>query len=264
MAEKYLGFKTAADPSGEAGLDEPLNLKKRARRRLVGAIALALLAVIVLPMVMDQEPKPLTQDIQIRIPSQETGAASQLSRLVPGKPLPTPLPAEIKPVAPTPAPAPPVAAVTPTPAAPADKKAAAQPEPRAEPPRAVAPATPSPAAENIAEIKAAEKSVDKPAAKSPPTPQKSESTRAAAHLNGEQWVIQLGAYKDQANVKALQARLKENGYPSYTEKVETPQGERMRVRGGPFASREAAEKAQARLKKLAVGAPVGGVVAQKP
>lgn len=266
MAEKDPGFNTAADPSGEAGLDEPLYLKKRARRRLVGAIALALLAVIVLPMVMDQEPKPLTQDIQIRIPSQEPGAASPLSRLIPGKPLPTALPTEIKPLVPAPAPAPPVAAVTSTPAAPADKQAVAQPElkVKAEPPKTVAPASVAPAAEKMTESKAAEKTVDKPAAKSPSTPQKSESAHSAALPNGEKWVIQLGAYKDQANVKALQARLKENGYPSYTEKVETPQGERVRVRCGPFASRAGAEKAQARLKKLSVGAPVGGVVAQKP
>ncbi len=239
MAEKDQGLNTAADPGGEAELDQPLTLKKRARRRLVGAIALALLAVIVLPMVMDQEPKPLTQDIQIHIPSQESGAASPLSRLIPGKPAPTPLPTDIGTV--TPAPAPPVAAGT------------ASPTP-----------TLATQAEKTTETKLAEKSIDKPAAKSPPTPQKSESARAATLPNGEQWVILLGAYKDQANVKALQVRLKENGYPSYTEKVETPQGERVRVRGGPFASREAAEKAQAQLKRLTVGAPVGGVVAQKP
>lgn len=268
MAEKNLEFNTVADPGSEAEPDQPLYLKKRARRRLVGAIALALLAVIVLPMVMDQEPKPLTQDIQIHIPSQESGTASPLSRLVTGKPAPTPLPAENKTVAPAPVPASPVAAVTPP--TKVENKAAAQPEPKAEPPKAVAPAklaaaaAPSAAAEKTTETKAAEKSVDKPAEKSPPAPKKSESARAAALPNGEQWVILLGAYKDQANIKALQARLKENGYPSYTEKVETPQGERVRVRGGPFASREAAEKAQARLKKLSVGAPSGGVVAPKP
>jgi hypothetical protein len=52
--------------------DADLQLKKRARRRLVGAAALALFAVIVLPMVMDREPRPLTQDIQVRIPSQDS------------------------------------------------------------------------------------------------------------------------------------------------------------------------------------------------
>ena len=50
--------------------DKQIELRKRARRRLVGAVALALLAAIVLPMVMDTEPRPVEQDIQVRIPAQ--------------------------------------------------------------------------------------------------------------------------------------------------------------------------------------------------
>src|SRR5438552_2007539 len=75
-----------------ADSDVQIELKKKARRRLVGAAALAVLAAIVLPMVMDQEPKPLTQDIQIRIPSQDAGAFT--SRILPVKPgaAETPLP----------------------------------------------------------------------------------------------------------------------------------------------------------------------------
>ena len=46
-------------------------LQKRGRRRLVGAIALVLLAVIVLPMVFDPEPRPNTPTVSIRIPSEE-------------------------------------------------------------------------------------------------------------------------------------------------------------------------------------------------
>ena len=48
--------------------DAQLQLKKRARRRLVGAVAFAGLAAVILPMVMDEEPKQQVQDIQIRIP----------------------------------------------------------------------------------------------------------------------------------------------------------------------------------------------------
>jgi DedD protein len=49
--------------------DEELQLKKRARRRLVGAIALVLIVVVFLPMFLDNEPKPLSQDIAINIPA---------------------------------------------------------------------------------------------------------------------------------------------------------------------------------------------------
>ncbi|HUW35847.1 MAG TPA: SPOR domain-containing protein [Rhodocyclaceae bacterium] len=205
--------------------DGQLELKKRARRRLVGAVALALAAVIVLPMVMDQEPKPLTQDIQIRIPSQDTALARPLA-------------------------APPAAMVQPetvkSPAA-----LAAPVEPGAAPPVPPASGAAAPA---------------KPASKvqqaTGASDAKPEGERAAVPHDA-QWILQLGAYEDQANVRLLLAKLKELGYPSYTEKVQTEQGPRTRVRGGPFATRRAAEAAQARLKKIGAGGPPGGVVAQK-
>jgi DedD protein len=52
--------------------DDPvLPEKKRARRRLVGAIALALGVAIGLPMVLDSEPKALSSDIEIKIPAKD-------------------------------------------------------------------------------------------------------------------------------------------------------------------------------------------------
>jgi len=49
--------------------DEELQLRKRARRRLVGAVALVVIVVVFLPMILDNEPKPLSEDIAINIPS---------------------------------------------------------------------------------------------------------------------------------------------------------------------------------------------------
>lgn len=51
--------------------------KKRARRRLIGAIALVLAAVIGLPMILDSEPKPLADDIAIQIPSKDKLPATE-------------------------------------------------------------------------------------------------------------------------------------------------------------------------------------------
>jgi DedD protein len=251
MAEKDLRGNAATEPSGDPLRDEQLQFKKRARRRLVGAIALALLAVIVLPMVMDQEPRPLTQDIQIRIPSQDTSAVSTLARSVTGKPAPTPLPAVAKPVD----------AAPPPPAAPAATPAAAATpalSPAANP--VVKPEKPPVASAKQESPKSDPASTAKPPKASEAPPEKP----AEPPSNKEQWVVQLGAYQDPANVKSMQSRLKGIGLPSFTEKVDTPQGPRTRVRSGPFPSRDAAEKAQAQLKKLAIGAPAGGVVAQKP
>jgi DedD protein len=60
-------------------------LKRRGRRRLVGAIALVLLAVIVLPMVFDSEPGQGVPPVSVRIPSED----SSFSPAVPAKPAAT-------------------------------------------------------------------------------------------------------------------------------------------------------------------------------
>jgi DedD protein len=46
-------------------------LKRRGRRRLVGAVALVLLAVIVLPMVFDPEPRQVAPPVSVRIPGED-------------------------------------------------------------------------------------------------------------------------------------------------------------------------------------------------
>ena len=60
--------------------EQEIQFRKRARRRLVGAIALVLLMVTVLPMLLDdREVKPTPQDIAITIPSQDgTGFSSRI------------------------------------------------------------------------------------------------------------------------------------------------------------------------------------------
>src|SRR5262245_2217204 len=64
--------------------DEELQLKRRARRRLIGAIVLVTAVVVVLPMVLDTEPKPIGGEINIKIPSSDTGGFT--SRVVPVAP----------------------------------------------------------------------------------------------------------------------------------------------------------------------------------
>jgi len=52
--------------------DDANLLRRRARRRLVGAIALVVLVVVVLPIILDQKPRP-PQELTVQIPSQESG-----------------------------------------------------------------------------------------------------------------------------------------------------------------------------------------------
>jgi DedD protein len=46
-------------------------LKRRGRRRLVGAVALVLAAVIVLPMVFDPEPRRASSTVGVRVPGED-------------------------------------------------------------------------------------------------------------------------------------------------------------------------------------------------
>lgn len=209
--------------------DDNLELKKRARRRLVGAAALALLAVIVLPMVMDQEPRPLNQDVQIQIPRQEGDNFT-------AKPIDNRT-ESVPPVQSNPdTPAEPESATSEASSsgqAPAARSAAPKAEPAKAPPKA------------------------EPAKSEPPkTPApKDDGDRAEAILGGQVkggYVVQLGAYKDSANVASLRKRLNGEGFPIYTEVI----ADKTRVRVGPYPTREAAEKAANRLRTLGLNGVV--------
>ena len=141
-------------------------LKRRGRRRLVGAVALVLGAVIILPMVFDPEPRRADAPVSVRIPGENE----------------TPFATKVAP-------------------------------------------------------KAAEKKI--------------EEKKAAA---GAEYVVPVGAF---ANPDGVIAKLAAARLPYYTEAVK---GNLTRVRAGPFASREAAEKALEQLKGMGL-AP--GTVATK-
>src|SRR5450759_571162 len=64
--------------------EEALQLKRRARRRLVGAIALVTFVVIILPLILDKEPGPAGPPLDVQIPKQESGGFT--SRAVPPAP----------------------------------------------------------------------------------------------------------------------------------------------------------------------------------
>ncbi len=211
--------------------DEELQLKKRARRRLVGAVALVLLIVVFLPMILDSEPKPLNQDIAITIPP---------------IPKPEPTPQVVTPTPSAPAPATPAASSMPHVAGLPEGKAAVQPE--------SVPATEAkPALQKSESPRPEPRSEARPA----PKPAQKHDTKPApaSHAPDDSFVVQLGAFSNAANAKALQKKLQDNKFKAYTELVKNANGDRTRVRVGPYASREAAEKARDRLKamKLIIG-----------
>jgi DedD protein len=193
--------------------DEEIQLKRRARRRLIGAIVLVTLIVVVLPIVLDSEPKPVGRDVAVLIPSPDSaGPATKLA------PLPAPKEAGTAPVGEAPAPARPAAQ-------PEKAKSAKTAPPKKEPARTRAKPKPKPA---------------KPAI--PPAE--------------GQFVVQVSALADADRARQMQQQIAAAGVKSYTEIVRTAKGDVTRVRAGPFATREAAERAREQLKSLGMSGNV--------
>jgi DedD protein len=79
---------------------------------------------------------------------------------------------------------------------------------------------------------------------------------------GESFIVPLGAFSNPVNAKQVQTKVGAAGYKSYSEKLKGAKGEQLRVRAGPFATREAAEQAREKLKSLGFN-PVGPVAARE-
>ena len=80
-----------------------------------------------------------------------------------------------------------------------------------------------------------------------------KSGESAAAAGDGPHVVLIGAFSNPGNVQTLQKKLGELGLKVYTESLDSPQGKKTRVRAGPFPSREAAERAVARMKSIGVG-----------
>ncbi len=258
--------------------EEELQLKKRARRRLIGAIALVAGVAAVLPMVLDSEPKSGPQDINIQIPTPEP-KGGVTAKVVPSSPPPDKStaaqqakPLEIKPPeTKPPEPKPSEKAVVEKPALKAtDAPKAAVEKPQVKAPVEGGEATAKAAArvpDNPNDIalgrapkaaqektvtkapeKAAEKAPEKAATKvADKTAEKVPATVAAGP---GAFFIQVMALSEADKAKQVQQKIADAGVRAYTEVVTTGAGKVTRVRAGPFASREEADRAQAKLQGI--------------
>jgi DedD protein len=229
------------------GSDPVLPEKKRARRRLVGAIALVLAAIIGLPMILDSEPKPLASDIAIEIPSMDKApskAAKNPSNSASTNTLPpdASLDQDEEIVEPS--------DMELAPASPPVKR-----QDGGEQVSQTAPAREAPQGATSV-FKKADNSPDEERARAlleGRTDSAAEKSKATSDGKNGKFVIQIAALGSQDKVNELQNKLTSAGIKSYTSKVATQSGERIRVRVGPFGSKEEAEKVRARLVKLGLG-----------
>ena len=238
--------------------------QKRARRRLIGAIALMLLMVILLPMVLDSEPQPLADDIAIQIPSRELTVSS--SSVVPA-PASLPKPAAVEKAkdveniaqnavdkttvnssrlpdssknisAPTVKAVPPVSKKPVKSHIPASNKGVAVTE-----------------KENVAG-NVGDSAGDVPAdsfkeERSAYVSQSEKSTaKSDEEKKGKKFVLQIAALSSKEKASALQTKLRKSGIAAYAQPVSTLSGERIRVRVGPFNSAAQMQKMQHRLQGL--------------
>lgn len=207
-------------------------MRRKARRRLIGAIVLVAALVILLPMVLDHEPKPIGADVPIRIPEPPAVATESA-------------PASIENAVSVPAPtsraeAAPTDTSTPAPTLVAksdeqDEKVEANGSAHSS---AKAPA--EPAAKKRSESNAA--------------PNVSAgATAAAASSAGGAFVVQVGAFSNAAKAAQAQKKVAAAGLPVFTETIDVSGQSRIRVRAGPFEQRAQAEAALEKLSEIGFG-----------
>lgn len=271
------GKGSGAVPQDEATLEQ---IRTRARHRLIGAAVLVVLAVILLPMVFESKPRPVSGPIAIeglrsdgpatvaQVPAAAPAPASASVSASASTPPAATTSATSMPAAstatstaaapPVPAPAP-AASMATTPATmPSTSSApgatAAMP-PAAQPAKPPASAAKPKADDPIAAFADAtpRKPSDKPVAK--PAPARPEPPKA----EGVRYAVQVGAFAEAQAVRETRAKLDKLGLRSSVQTVDTAGGPRTRVRIGPYATRDEADKAAAQLR--AAGLP-GMIVPQ--
>lgn len=284
--------KSSKASKSNSPVDPVLPEKKRARRRLIGAVALVLAMIIGLPMLLDSEPKPVNDDIAIQIPSKDkpgalpaatpnaaaasagasvsmtAPAASASAAVAPAASLgqqeqiinlPPPAASAGKPAVPNPATPvrmpPPATANTANTAASATPATAAAPKPRAKDevkPEAKPESKPEAKPEaKVADAKPQVKLEHNDARAEAILEGKDNGAKADAEKKPGKFIVQVAALSSQEKVDELLGKLNEAGIKAHVQKVATDSGERvMRVRVGPFASKEEAESARAKLSKI--------------
>lgn len=256
--------------AGKAGArssssDDVQVLRVRARRRLIGAAVLVGVGVIGFPLIFETQPRPMPVDLPIEIPRKDNAPPLD----VPAREAQATPPSEAQPASTTLARAPAELPAEPAPTPEPPDKSAPKP---VEKPVEKAPEKPvdkpqdRPHDKGHDKPKPADKPVEKPTEKPASKPAAgADGARAQALLDGREpvapataarYIVQVGAYGENKAAQEVRNRVEKLGLKTYAQAVETPDGRRVRVRLGPFASRDEAERAAAKLK----GAGLAGAI----
>ena len=203
-------------------------MRRRARHRLIGASVLVILGVVGFPLLFDTQPRPVSVDIAVDIPDRAN--SKPLVDTSKQKPLSAGAGLDAK------------EEVVPDakPDVKAEVKAESKPEPKAEVKPEVAGAAAVAAVVPKAESKPEPAKVD---AKSASKPSDSKDT-------GARFVVQAGTFSDDGKQREVRSKLEKAGITTYTQVIESKEGRRVRVRVGPFTSRDEADKVARKIKQL--------------
>ncbi len=294
--------------SAKAGgaLDPALPQKKRARRRLVGALAVCVAAAIVLPLVLDSEPRQVRPDVQVQIPSRDTplnerlpgtsrsgvidssrpvdavadtasdragagavagnvagtgaavqGGSSASGAMAAGKPETSKADAAGTAPVDTTSAGPQMSnahEAKPVPGRPGDENRLPDAASSAAGSKSAAAGSSDakssdgrPAIGKSADGKTSDaKAADTKAVDAKATDAKVSDAKAKDGKPG--YLLQAGAFSAAKGANEQVERVRNAGLKAYTEKVQTANGERIRVRLGPYPDRQAAERARDKLR----------------
>jgi DedD protein len=247
--------------SSDEKLDPSLIHKKKARRRLVGAVAFLGAVGVTLPFLLDSEPKPTSQEVQIRVPAREPTSAGGSEPITPQ----AKAGANSTPVVPV-VPLEPsmskdeAAKDFPTPSRIDTKPAAAKKDEtkRDESKREDMKRADSKKDESKKDD--AKRDDSKKSEVKKPDPKKDEAKKAEPKREepkkeeSKAYRVQIGAFSSEDSAMEQLGKASKLGLKAYTEKISTNSGTKTRVRVGPFANREQAEQALAKLKLNGVDA----------
>ena len=239
---RFSSTQTGADALSNAPAESVEVIRKRARHRLMGSVVLVLGAVVGLPLLFDSQPRPVAIDTPIVIPDRNqtsplsaTSGSAKTGAIKEGLAQDQAIAASQTGVA--------KSAVT--------NSAGLDPHEEV--------VTKDSKAEVIQEPKPELKAEAKPEPKSENNTDAKETAKAKALLDGKEApnsgdavrsVVQVGAYADLAKAKEVRAKLESAGFKTYTQEIDTKDGKRIRVRVGPFATKEEADKTAEKIRKL--------------
>lgn len=277
----FFKFRKGADESNSAPAQAQNieGIRQRAKYRLVGASVLVLAGVIGLPLLFDKQPRPIAVDTLIDIPDKNKVVPLIIPAVIP-----------VAPVSVAPSTTDKASAAVANKAGASSPAAAVAPVVITESATVLAvekTAELKPLQSQVQPVQETAKSVVKEAAKaaipaaSAASSKPAEANRAQSLLDAKEevpktakttiapapatvaqpanvaearYVVQVGAFSENARAHEVRLKLEQAGLKTYAQVAQTNEGNRIRVRVGPFASKAEAEKAAEKIKKLSLPA----------